>query len=120
MDSQDEDVAKAAARALQNIVKNGPVFRDAILEAGCIEKLADLLQRSKLNQEMTLKYVLLTYVIIRQVKPTPKAEFLKPVIEPLGLVLIRNKSVDILNYVGWTLLAIIESSAEHIPALMTV
>ena len=92
MDSQDEFVAEAAATTLQNIVMKGPIFRDTILEAGCIEKLADLLQRSNLNP----KIVDLTFVIIYDVKPTPKAELLKPVIEPLGLVLIRNKSDDIL------------------------
>ena len=58
--------------------------------------------------------------IISDVKPTPKAEFLKPVIEPLGLVLIRNKSDDILKRVGRTLDTIIESSDEHIPTFMAV
>ena len=49
MDSQDEFVAEAAATTLQNIVMKGPIFRDTILEAGCIEKLADLLQRNNLE-----------------------------------------------------------------------
>ena len=75
----------------------GPIFRDIILEAGCMNKLADLLRRSNLNQDFTFRIVILTKVIIVQVKPTPKAEFLKLAIEPLGLVLIRNKSDDILH-----------------------
>ena len=49
MDSPKEDVATTAGSALINIVLAGPIFRDTILEAGCIEKLADLLQRNNLE-----------------------------------------------------------------------
>ena len=60
-------------------------------------------------------------MIIRQVKPIPQAKYLtQEVIESLGLVLIRNQSVEILNRVGWILHTIIESSADHIPAFMAV
>ena len=116
MESPETKIAKAAVGAIQNIAMKGALIRDIILEAGIMEKLSDLLQKSEPNP----KIVGLTYVIINQVKPIPKTKYLKKAIESLSLVLIRNQSVDILKRTGWTLLAIIASSAEHIPAFIAV
>ena len=117
MESPDEDVADAAVSSITNIAMEGALVRDKILQAGCLEQLKDLLRQTNLNP----KFVDLAYIIIDQVKPIPQAKYLtQEVIESLGLVLIRNQSVDILHRAGLTLYKIIESSTDHIPAFMAV
>ena len=72
------------------VTSGGALIRDKVLEAGCMEQLSDLLRNSKPNQDLTNEYADLADDIIRNIKPVPKANYLKQVIESLCLVLIRE------------------------------
>ena len=114
-------IAIAATTSIKNMVNSGgALIRDKVLEAGCMEQLSNLLRNSKPDQRLTYEYAYLVDVIISKVKPVPKANYLTKVIELLCLVLIRYNQIHILGSISNTLMTIIESSTEHIPAFMAV
>ena len=72
------------------VTSGGALIRDKVLEAGCMKQLSNLLRNSKPDRRLTFKYAYLVNVIISDVKPVPKANYLTQVIESLCLVLIRE------------------------------